>query len=285
MTPVQVMNGYAVAAVAAGNYHSLFVTTSGGCFATGLNGYGQLGDGRIEWSYLSPTPCMSAYTVAAVASGSEYSLFVTTSGECFAAGRNDYGQLGDSTQGDRNTPVQVMVNYTVAAVDTQTHHSLFITTSGQCFAAGRNDYGQLGDGTTTDRYTPVQVMTEYTVAAVAAGHYHSLFVTTNGECYATGYNANGQLGDGTFEHKNLPVAVMSAYTIAQADAGQFHSVFITTQGHIYGTGDESSLALCPLYSWSLTSYNCGYLSTPKQLLYTGSKATAGGDSTFFICKS
>ncbi|KAK3243602.1 hypothetical protein CYMTET_46757 [Cymbomonas tetramitiformis] len=175
-----------------------------------------------------------------------------------------------------------MVNYTVAAVDTQTHHSLFITTSGQCFAAGRNDYGQLGDGTTTDRYTPVQVMTEYTVAAVAAGHYHSLFVTTNGECYATGYNANGQLGDGTFEHKNLPVAVMSAYTIAQADAGQFHSVFITTQGHIYGTGDESSLALCPLYSWSLTSYNCGYLSTPKQLLYTSSKATAGGDSTFFI---
>ena len=67
-------------------------------------------------------------------------------GTLWAWGYNGYGQLGDGTTSQQNSPVQVGTGFaSVAAGDC---HTLAVKTDGTLWAWGVNAYGQLGDGTT-----------------------------------------------------------------------------------------------------------------------------------------
>jgi len=136
-----------------------------------------------------------------------------------AWGRNDYGQLGDDTTGNKTTPVPVKgpdgEGYLtdVVAIAAGGNHSLALKSDGTVWAWGGNDYGQLGDGTTTGKFTPVQVkgpggegyLTD--IIAIAAGGYHSLALKSDGTVWAWGYNGCGQLGNGTTINRTTPVQV------------------------------------------------------------------------------
>jgi alpha-tubulin suppressor-like RCC1 family protein len=89
-----------VTQVAAGQDHSLVVTSSGQLYAFGLNNYGQLGTTTNNGTYnANPVPTLVTLPgqtgpVAQVAAGLTHSLAVTASGQLFAFGSNDWGQLG-----------------------------------------------------------------------------------------------------------------------------------------------------------------------------------------------
>ena len=78
-------------------------------------------------------------------------------GTVWAWGTNWAGQLGDGTNIDRATPVQVAGLMNVIGIDAGEFHTLALKADGTVWAWGNNDYGQLGDGTTTRRSIPVQV--------------------------------------------------------------------------------------------------------------------------------
>jgi uncharacterized repeat protein (TIGR01451 family) len=90
-----------------------------------------------------------------IAAGYSHSLYVTASGDLYAMGWNEYGQLGDGTTTDRYTPVPIATN--VASVAAGHLHSFYLKTDGTLYAMGWNDYGQLGDGSTTDHDAPVKI--------------------------------------------------------------------------------------------------------------------------------
>jgi alpha-tubulin suppressor-like RCC1 family protein len=86
----------------------------------------------------------------------------------WAAGHNDYGEVGDGTTTERHTLVQAktssgMSNPTDIATDQD--HSIAVS-GGNVYTFGFNQTssmtpaggGQLGDGTTTNRSTPVNVL-------------------------------------------------------------------------------------------------------------------------------
>ena len=75
----------------------------------------------------------------------------------WAWGNNYYGQLGDGTTTNRNTPVQVSGLTGITAISAGDFNTVALKNDGTVWAWGHNYSGQLGDGTTTDRYTPVQV--------------------------------------------------------------------------------------------------------------------------------
>src|SRR5690554_4477585 len=75
----------------------------------------------------------------------------------WACGLNGNGQLGDGTNTDKNTPVQVSGVTDITAIAAGGDHSLFLKNDGTVWACGLNGNGQLGDGTNTDKNTPVQI--------------------------------------------------------------------------------------------------------------------------------
>jgi alpha-tubulin suppressor-like RCC1 family protein len=192
-----------VASVAAGRFHSLYITTDGKLYAMGWNSDGQLGDGTSGDKADKAKPVLIAEKVASVAAGGHHSLYITTDGKLYAMGWNNFGQLGNGNKDGKAAPV--LITERVSSVAAGENHSLYITTDGKLYAMGKNNFGQLGDGSKADKAAPVLITEK--VASVAAGGRHSLYITTDGKLHAMGANNHGQLGDRSYDGKTRPVLI------------------------------------------------------------------------------
>ncbi len=135
-----------------------------------------------------------------------HSLALTTTGQLYAFGNNNYGQLGNATNNGNNnanpTPTQVSFPAgTIARIVAGGNHNLILTSTGQLYAFGRNRYGELGNtannGTETANPTPAQINlpgANGSIAQIATGFDQSLVLTSTGQLFAFGYNQYGQLG-------------------------------------------------------------------------------------------
>ena len=226
-TPMNIAGN--VVAVAAGQYHSLFVTADGTLWAMGYDNYGQLGNGLVSNAGF-PTPVSVASNVVAVAAGQWHSLFLKADGTLCGMGNNGYGQLGNGTTASTNLPIVIASN--VVAVAAGSYHTLFMKADGTLWTMGYNGSGQFGNGTTNNSTTPISVASN--VVAVAAGGGHSLFVITDGTLWAMGANTYGQLGNGTTVNTNRPVCVAS--NVITMAGGSGHSLFTKTDGTLWAMG-------------------------------------------------
>ena len=93
------------ASVAAGQNHTVAVTTDGQLWAWGANSGGQLGDGTTTNRH-SPVRIGEATNWASVAAQGN-TVAVTTDGQLWAWGHNSSGQLGDGTTTNRHSPVRI----------------------------------------------------------------------------------------------------------------------------------------------------------------------------------
>ena len=112
-----------------------------------------------------------------IAGGEFHTLFIKSDGSLWAMGGNDKGQLGDGTDDNRTSPVQIRSSG-IISVAAGSKHSLYIEDNGSLWGMGRNDNGQLGIGNTIDQNTSVHIATD--VIAVAAGDSHTIFAKNNG---------------------------------------------------------------------------------------------------------
>jgi alpha-tubulin suppressor-like RCC1 family protein len=216
-----------VVAVAAGAYHSLFITSDGNLWAMGGNGNGQLGDGTTTDQH-RPEQITFTGGVTAIAAGGFHSLFLKTNA-LWIMGRNDMGQLGTGN------PVEVhgasqLLSSSVYRISAGYFHSLFETTDGSLWAMGDDEFGQLGDGSSyTNRYSPVEVLTNHSVfsgvAAISAGTYHSLYIFQGFglvfSLWAMGDNSYGELGDGSTFSQYSPEEILSSNVTAIAAGDEF----------------------------------------------------------------
>ena len=206
-----------VAQIAAGDSHSLALTSSGQLYAFGSNAYGQLGiAANSGMATPNPTPTLVGLpgaigAITQIAAGDSHSLVLTSSGQLYAFGLNASGALGSTTNnGTINanpipTPVTLPgATGSVAKVAGGGSYTLALTSTGQLYAFGNNYYGQLGspanNGTNNANATPTQVALPGQVGSITlpgAGGNHSLVVTSSGQIYAFGSNTYGQLGSAT----------------------------------------------------------------------------------------
>jgi alpha-tubulin suppressor-like RCC1 family protein len=152
--------------------------------------------------------------VGTVAAGNAHTVMVSSeSGQVWATGANDKGQLGagpnvDRPTGDRSTLVQVAGLTDVKYVDAGGDFSLAIKNDGTVWAWGDNSRGQLGTNSVTLSRWPVRVPGLANARAVAAGDGgHALAVLADGTVWAWGNNSQGQLGDGTTTSRHTPARV------------------------------------------------------------------------------
>ena len=215
-----------VQAIAAGGVHTCAVLASGGVKCWGGNGLGQLGNGISGYDFYETTPVDVSglsFDVQAIAAGEFHTCAALTSGGAMCWGSNYYGQLGDGTTVDKNTPVDVSgLSSDVQAIEVGSNHTCALLTSGGMMCWGSNHYGQLGNGISgwdEDETTPVDVVgLSSGVQAIAAGVYHTCALLTSGGVKCWGNNEYGQLGDGTYDNSPTPVDVVGLSSGVQAIA-------------------------------------------------------------------
>ncbi len=274
-----------VTAIAAGDQYSCALTTAGGVECWGYNLYGELGDGTPT-RRLTPVDVSGlASGVTAISAGYNHTCAITSTGGVECWGSNNEGQLGDSTNTDRLTPMDVSgLTSGLTAISAGYYHTCALTTAGGVECWGENTYGQLGDGTNTNRLTPVAVSGLASgVTAIAAGYFHTCALTTAGGVECWGENTSGQLGDGTTAERLTPVTVsgLSSGVIAIA-AGDLHACALTTSGGVEcwgynGSGQlgdgTTTKSLTPVAVSGLTS---GVIAIAAGHLHTCALTTAGG---------
>jgi hypothetical protein len=171
--------------------------------------------------------------VAAITAGYASTCALTTEGAIKCWGNNEYGGLGDGTNVNRYTPVDVIgLSSGVKAISAGEGHTCAITGTGGVKCWGSNENGKLGDGSTDDHWTPWDVAgLSSDVSAISAGKYQTCAMTDSGRILCWGGNWSGELGDGTSTHRLTPVETSGIASHASAvEAGDFHTCALVGQG-------------------------------------------------------
>jgi alpha-tubulin suppressor-like RCC1 family protein len=262
-TPVDVdlPNGVTATSISAGAENTCAITSAGELLCWGSNRFGQLGLGTDEGpeeceqtenacsTVPVAVPLPVGVTPREIAMGEEFVCVLTSAGGVMCWGFNSDGQLGDGTEDDSNTPVDVNLpnGVTATAISAFAYHVCVLTSTGGAECWGENFSGQLGDGTTNDSSIPVAVNGLGAEAtAIAAGWDQTCALTSIGAVECWGLNRNGTLGTGDTQSSKLPRPVKGlsgARTLSVSVAGAGSgTVTSTPPGISCGVGHTSCSA-------------------------------------------
>ena len=150
-------------------------------------------------------------------------------------GDNSFGQLGNGTTANSDTPVPVSGGMSFSIVSAGGNQTCGVTTDGVTYCWGDNSFGQLGNGTTTSSTTPRLVAGGHVFARVSVGGRH-VCAEPGPACW--GDNSSGQLGNGTTTDSSVPVAVAPGYlsqgpyySLDRVSAGSDHTCGLA-QGNV-----------------------------------------------------
>jgi alpha-tubulin suppressor-like RCC1 family protein len=205
----------------------------------GSNDFGQLGNGTTSTSPTGPAAVAGLSGVVEMEGGREHIITLTASGQVFAWGSNQEGQLGVGGSTNRSVPTPVSVpcgSGGVSQVAAGHNNSLARCADGRVFAWGMNGEGQLGDGSRTTRRTPVQVQGVTDAVDVASGRDMSYAVRANGTVLAWGDNAYGEIGDGTRTDRLTPVPVSGLTQVTNVAGGRDHGLALRSDGSVWAFG-------------------------------------------------
>lgn len=227
--------------IAAGGWHSVVVCMDSTVKAFGENATGELGDGTNTDSNV-PVETGLTNVIAVSAGGDQleaHSLALKSDGTVWAWGSNLYGQLGNASTTNTNTPVQTLLLNNVIAIAAGGWHSVALKNDSTVWTWGWNMDGQLGDGTTTDKIIPSQVTGLTGVSQIAAGTYHVLALKSDGTVWAWGDNLYGQIGNGTNGFDvTTPVQVQGLTNVVKIAAGRFFSLAVKNDGSVWTWGQN-----------------------------------------------
>ncbi|MEI6091488.1 MAG: T9SS type A sorting domain-containing protein [bacterium] len=208
--PIQISGENWITATSGFSY-ALGIKSDSTLWAWGSNGFGQYGNGTVTDSSLIPIKIGNDNNWKLIIAGYRCTYGIKNDGSLWAWGWNKYGMIGDSTNINRSTPIQIGKNYLgkVKLISTDTYITAAITEDGALWAWGRNDDGELGDGTNIDKTYPVQIGSTGEWKIVSCNISASFAIKKDGTLWGWGDNTHGYLGDGTTISQNKPIQIGS----------------------------------------------------------------------------
>ena len=201
--------------LASGESHIAMIAADGSVWAVGRNGEGQLGLGNTTDIYV-PTQMVSKTGSGILTGVKEISCniystsLITDSGDVYAVGQNNYGQL--ATKDTQNKSVIVpMLDSSSAQLKNVNH----IYSAGYATFATKNENGLYVTGyascaqnftqsTSTRKYLYKTQENKKIIAMAltrSTGKQTGIIVDDKGYIFTVGYNGNGEIGNGTVENR------------------------------------------------------------------------------------
>jgi alpha-tubulin suppressor-like RCC1 family protein len=177
-----------------------------------------------------------------------FTLAILSNGTIYGCGANIYGQLGNKTNADSDSLVQMIsmpTNKTPLWISSGTFYTIVLMTDGTIYGCGENIYGQLGNGLTVSNSSLVQMTlpANKTPTAISCGGSHTIVLMTDGTIYGCGSNSYGQLGNGSTGSTISSLVQMTSVpnkTPAAISCGAYYTIVRMTDGTIYGCGANSN---------------------------------------------
>jgi len=150
--------------ISTGQLHTVVLMDDGTVWACGSNFFGQLGDGTTitRTTLIQINVTYGARVPISVSAGGYHTIVLMDDGTVWTCGWNFLGQLGDGTNNDINTLVQMTMPTDYAnkanSVSRGYTHTIVLMDDGTCWACGENSSGQLGDNSNDPRNTLVQIL-------------------------------------------------------------------------------------------------------------------------------
>ena len=263
-------NAKNIIAISSGINHVALLKSNGNVYTMGYNTSGQLGDGSNTNSISSPVPVVDingdiVEDIIAVSCGKYYTAILKSNGTVYTFGRNTYGQLGDGSYTNSNTPVPVVdingdIVEDIIAVSCGGEHTAIVKSNGTVYTFGRNNVKQLGIGeeyypNITSRSTiPLQVLeyiiteengdgyseTAKDVIAVSCGDRHTLILKSDGTVFSFGNNTTFELGLGITNsfYEEYAKFIAGISDIIDISAGYSFSAILKSDGTVYTFGNN-----------------------------------------------
>ncbi len=207
-------------------------------YGWGSNQHGSFGDGTQGGNWIYPRRLAGIDGVTQVVCGmwGQSFLMRRSSPRLLAAGRNDFGQLGDGTTQDRAAFVEIPGMSSVVAIRSDGGSTLILRDDGTVWAWGLNNAGQLGDGTTTNRLTPGRVGGLRRIVTIAMGVGFGLALDDSGRVSGWGANMPTGVADGGLAMWLDPRKIELPRPIVAIAAGDVHALAVDDNGDVWGWG-------------------------------------------------
>ena len=243
-TPVSLPTIFDTSGASSG-FHTLFLRADGTVVASGLNSFGALGDGTMISQQL-PQMVPGLSNIVQVSTGSLLSVVLDSSGNVWAWGRNQIGEIGNGTTNPTGclcvlNPTQSSIS-DVVKIAVGDRHTLALTSDGTVWGWGQNVRGQLGDNTNSPKPSPIQVGVGVSgfndLIAISASLENSIALKSDGTVWVWGSNDFGQIGNGTVGGFDIdqPQLVPNLNNIVQISAGEEFYTALRGDGKVFVWG-------------------------------------------------
>ncbi len=226
--------------VEVGDNHSCGLTSSGAAYCWGDNSFSALGNGSNS-SKDVPVAVSGGLLFSKISAGGAHTCGLTiTTKFIYCWGYNFFGQLGDSTSSNRNTPVKIDSTLTFTDVSAGYLHSCGVAVGGVVLCWGDNRDGQLGNSgiTALTSSTPIQITGSFLFSSVSAGGFYTCGISGT-DSYCWGRNSFGNLGDGSTTGKLNPTRVFTSLVFTSLTTGENHTCGKATNNFLYCWGSNT----------------------------------------------
>jgi len=254
--------------------------------------YAQLGNGTQNQSGFAFARLTFPENTANVVAGYWNSAVITVSGNAYAWGYNQYGEVPGKGAGANVTTPSLLPQPADAgkwaSIAFGPYHFVGVTSKGSVYTSGLNDMGQLGNGTQQNSTSLVRVVNEdgtFVTDAVTAtaGNKHSCVLTSSKTVRCWGSNAAGQLGNNGKSNSYKATLVVDSgvktlRAVHQVVAGSDHTMAVTQDGKVWGFGLNTSGQL-----GNGTTSNLAYANASKfPLIDPLGKVLAAASNTTYV---
>ncbi|CAF0927463.1 unnamed protein product, partial [Didymodactylos carnosus] len=254
--------------VIAGDSHTMVLTNLGrvygwGTFRSSTNGpFGLIKKNQIE---SDPIKIHLPEKIIKIASGHDFVLFLSETGQVYSCGNGETGQLGRLNRytceyGGRGGTERLiqpsLIQYNRNGIHEKNlifediftgAHGFFLKVYKENYilAGGLNNFHQLGFESTEPVYFPTIVpsLEGYHWRKFASGLHHTLALTNDGRVYSFGRHYEGQLGhENLTQHLVVPKLIEDIpEEVCDISCGNHVSFILAKSGKVYSFGDGTSL--------------------------------------------